>query len=93
LGDRLVVVSDGVLESEPVEAVRYPSPEHMSGWWITTDRYNGDVQSLRTHHLYHLTAARPELAQYLALPYGFRFNLARGEDIWFDPEVARQPPV
>lgn len=91
LGDRMVVVSAGVLEGDPVQGVRYPSPGHMSGWWISTDRYDGDVKSLRTVHLYHLTAARPELARYLALPDGFRFSTeGAAEDVWFDPEALRE---
>lgn len=85
--DRLVVISDGVLEGDAVQGVRYPSPEHMSGWWITTGRYNGDVKTLRREHLYHLTAARPDLARYVALPFGFRFDLAQREDVWFDPKT------
>ena len=89
--DKLVAISPGVMEGDPVEAVRYPSPEHMSGWWITTDRYDGNVHSLRTEHLYHVTAARPELARYLALPHGFRVDLRNGERVWFDQEVAKQP--
>jgi hypothetical protein len=40
--------------------------------------------------LYHLTAARPDLARYLALPFGFRFDQASGEDVWFDEQVARE---
>lgn len=87
--DQLVVVSDGVLEGDAVQGVRYRSPEHMSGWWITTDRYNGDTKSLRREHLYHLTAARADLARYVALPFGFRFDLAHHEDVWFDPETLR----
>jgi len=82
--DKLVVISDGVLEGDAVQGVRYPSPENMSGWWITTDRYNGDIKSLKQEHLYHLTAARADLARYVALPYGFRFDLAQHEDVWFD---------
>lgn len=89
--DRLVVISEGVLEGDSVQGVRYPSPEHMSGWWITTDRYDGNLGSLKNEHLYHLTAARPELARYLALPYGFRFDLSKSEDIWFDADVANEP--
>jgi hypothetical protein len=88
--DKLVVLSAGVMEGEPVQGVRYPSPEHMSGWWVTTNRYDGDVGSLRREHLYHLTAARPDLAQYLALPHGFRFDLASREDVWLDARVAEQ---
>lgn len=91
--DKLVVLSEGVFEGDPVEGVRYPSPEHMSGWWITTDRYNGDIKSLTTHHAYDLTAKRPDLAQYLALPYGFRFAQGDQEYIWFDSKVADEPVV
>lgn len=85
--DQLVVISDGVLEGDAVQGVRYRSPEHMSGWWITTDRYNGDAGSLRREHLYHLTAARADLASYVSLPFGFRFDLAHHEDVWFDPKT------
>ncbi len=88
--DQLAVISEGVLEGDPLQGVRYPSPDHMSGWWLTTDRYNGDIKSLRREHLYHVTAARPDLARYVALPYGFRFDLAHEEDIWFDKDVAGQ---
>lgn len=91
--DQLVVISDGVLNSkEPVQGVRYPSPAHMSGWWITSNRYNGDTASLQTTHTYHVVAARPGLAPYLALPYGFRFDFAVAEDVWFDDDVANSPP-
>lgn len=87
--DKLSVVSKGVLEGLPVQGVRYPSPDHMSGWWITTDQYDGDINSLMNEHNYHLTAARPDLAKYLALPPGFRFDLSSFEDIWFEEEVAK----
>lgn len=85
-GDQLVVISEGVFDDEPVQGVRYPSPEHMSGWWITTDWYNGDVATLKTVHAYHLTAQRPDLARYLALSYGFRFY-SESAEIRFDPKV------
>lgn len=88
--DQLVVVSDGVLEGDAIKAVRYPSPEHMSGWWMVTDRYNGDVNSMRQEHMYHLTARRPDLAPYIALPFGYRFDLTRHEDVWLDEEVLQE---
>jgi hypothetical protein len=87
----LAAVSDGVLEGDAVEAVRYPSPEHMSGWWLTTNRYNGNIKSLKCLHLLHVTAARSDLVRYLALPDGYRFNLVGGERVWFDEAVAREP--
>jgi hypothetical protein len=90
--DQLVVISAGVLEGYPVQGVRYPSPANMSGWWITTDQYDGHVKSLEREHLYHVTAARPDLARYIALPHGYRFDLSDKEDIWFDSEVANSSP-
>jgi hypothetical protein len=85
--DQLAVISDGVLEGDAVKGVRYEPLEHMSGWWLVTDRYDGNVESMRREHLYHLTAKRPDLARYIALPAGFRFDLSNGEDVWFDEEA------
>jgi hypothetical protein len=86
--DKLTVVDEGVLMGRPIEAVRYSSPEHMSGWWITSDQYTGDSTTLRPEHTYHLTAARPEIARYLALPYGFRFTIHdKQSDAWLDEQV------
>lgn len=87
LYDRTVVLSDGVLEGDPVEGVRYPSPEHMSGWWVTTDRYDGDPRSLRGEHLFHVCVIRSDLAGYLALPPGYRFDTS-SRRVWFDQAVA-----
>lgn len=86
--DRIVVISDGVLEGHPVEGVRYPSPEHMSGWWLTTSDYSGDIKDLQKLHLFHVTSKRPDLVRYLALPYGFRFSQDT-RSVWFDEIVAK----
>jgi len=85
--DQLSVVSQGVFEGLPVQGVRYSSPDHMSGWWITTDQYDGNINSLKHEHTYHVTAVRPDLAKYLALPPGFRFDTSQGEDVWSDEQV------
>lgn len=84
--EQLIVISEGVFERDDVQGVRYPSPNHMSGWWITTDRYDGNVSSLKTVHAYHLTAKRPDLAKFIALTYGYRFYSDNGE-VRFDPKV------
>lgn len=81
------MISDGVLEGQAIEAVRYPSPAHMSGWWLITDRYDGNFRSMRREHLYHLTAKRPDFAPFLALPFGFRVDLSGEERVWFDAQV------
>lgn len=85
---KLTAVSTGVLEGRPVQAVRYNLGDPMSGWLIVTDQYDGDIKNLTNHHTYHVTATRPDLAKYLALPCGFRFDQTSGEKAWFDPEAA-----
>ena len=91
--DQLAAIDEGVFQGLPVQGVRYPSPEHMSGWWITTDAYGG-VESLKTHHMYHVTARRPDIAKYVALPFGFALDLREleREHVWYDPEVAASEP-
>jgi hypothetical protein len=91
--DQMIVVSDGVLEGDPVEGVRYPSPDHMSGWWLTTSKYNGNSDSLKTEHAYHVYEKRPDLIKFLALPHGYRFMENKEKhDIWFDEKAAVQKP-
>ncbi|WP_438810549.1 immunity protein Imm33 domain-containing protein, partial [Pseudomonas syringae] len=46
-------------------------------------RYNGDTQTLKTVHAYHVAEHRPDLVKFLALPFGYRFHEASG-DVWKD---------
>ena len=89
--DQLVVMSEGVYEGDVVEGVRYPSPEHMSGWWLTTNRYDGDIKSLKTVHFSHIAEKRPDITDFLRLPYGYRFFSGDGST-WFDQKVADAEP-
>lgn len=84
--DQLVVVSAGVLKGNtPIEGVRYESPDHMSGWWLSDDDYDGNIDSLETVHFLHIIEKRPDLATYMGLPYGYRFLLGAAKDhVWFD---------
>ncbi|WP_159888401.1 immunity protein Imm33 domain-containing protein [Paenibacillus puerhi] len=85
-----IVISKGVYEGLGVDAVRYPSPEHMTGWWVTTDLYDGDTDSLMKVHFYHVAFNRPDLLRYFALPFGFRFYINETEnDIWFDENTLK----
>lgn len=84
---QLIVVSDGVLDGDETDGVRYPAPDHMSGWWLTTDRFDGNTESLHGEHVHHVCAARPDLAKFLALPIGARFD-SRIDRAWFDANVA-----
>ena len=83
--DQLVATSKGVHEGDVVQGVRYEAPEHMSGWYLTTGRYDGNVDSLMVEHLYHVLDRRPDLARYVALPPGYRFDTTSGDDdVWLD---------
>jgi hypothetical protein len=85
---QLVVVDDGALAGGDVRGVRYPSRDHMSGWWITRAAWPA-VDDLETIHLPHVILERPDLVQLLALPFGWRFATAGGHTAWFDEAVAR----
>lgn len=86
-----IVISKGVYEGLGVDAVRYPSPEYMTGWWITTELYDDNIDSLMNVHYFHVAFKRPDLIKYLALPYGFRFYITEQEkEIWFDKEVLEE---
>ena len=87
--EQLCAVSVGVYEGELAHGVRYHAPPHMSGWYVTTDRYDGDVHSLIVEHVRHLVERRPDIAPLLALPPGYRFT-SDGTlmDVRFDDAVA-----
>lgn len=83
-----IVISKGVYEGLAVEGVRYPSPDHMSGWWLTTDLYDDNINSLMTVHFFHVAFKRPDILKYLALPFGCRFNINNvAGNAWFDKKV------
>ncbi|UKB85371.1 hypothetical protein LF887_07025 [Chryseobacterium sp. MEBOG06] len=73
--NQMIVISDGVYEGKDIEGIRYDSPEHMSGWWLITDDYDDNISSLKTVHFYHVIFRRPDILKYLALPFGYRFQL------------------
>ena len=82
-------------EGDQVDAVRYPSPEHMSGWYIYTYT-DSDTELMKLYHAYHISEARPDFAYLLGLPYGCRFawHEESGEYVWwYDDEVASEPVV
>ena len=89
--DQMCAVSAGVLEGDPVQGVRYRAPSHMSGWYLTTSRYDGDHRSLRVEHVAHVVDRRPDVAAFLGLPPGYRFDVGGGTaEAWFDAAVAGQ---
>jgi hypothetical protein len=70
---QMIVISKGVYEGKDIEAIRYDSPKHMCGWWLITDDYDDNIESLMTVHYYHVAFKRPDILKYLAIPFGYRF--------------------
>jgi hypothetical protein len=86
-----IAISQGVYDGLPINGVRYPSPLHMTGWWLTTDLYNDKIESLMVVHFYHVAFKRADILPYLALPNGFRFYIGHNDvSVRFDNEVASQ---
>ena len=69
-----IAISSGVLEGKNVQGIRYDEPNHMSGWYITTDEYDGNIANMRVIELQNLVVKRKDLLQFLALPAGFFFE-------------------
>ena len=86
-----VVYSKGIYEGLPIEAVRYPSPNHMTGWYLTTEMYDNNTENLMLDHFFHFAFGRPELLGLLSLPSGFRFFYSKEEsEVWFDQAVLEE---
>jgi hypothetical protein len=82
----------GPMGESPVNGLRHPVVGDTCGWYIWTggaiDEH--DSSFFRPLHLRHVVGAHPEVVPYLALPPGWRFQIAAGyEDIWFDGSILR----
>lgn len=85
-----ISVSKEIYEGREVNGVRYNAPNHMTGWYLTSNSFDGDINSLVVDHLYHILKERPDLAKYLALPPGYRFYKdEKEEEAWFDESVLK----
>ena len=76
---------------QPINALRHPKQEKIDGWYMWS---GGEIPQDRDDffspvHVEHLMEQRPEVLKYLALPYGWRFQIDDNgyEDVWYDPEI------
>lgn len=49
-----IPISKEIYHGSEVNGVRYDSESHMTGWYLTSNSYVGDISSLAVDHLYHL---------------------------------------
>jgi hypothetical protein len=78
------------MDSLPINGLRHPPVGAASGWYLWTggevDR--ADDGFFRPVHMAHLDRMHPDVVRYLALPAGWRFQVApQHEDLWFDPSL------
>jgi hypothetical protein len=82
-----IAISPGVLEGDYVQGIRYPAPKHMSGWYITSYKYNGNINELKVLKVFELIRERKDILRYLALPVGFVFEIgSETSKVWFEKE-------
>lgn len=77
------------LHLEPLNGLRHPEQGELSGWFI----WGGDELSqasdfFKPLHVAYVAERCPAAVKYLALPAGWRFLTASGqEDVWLDPAL------
>jgi len=70
----------------PLNALRHPPAAGTCGWYIWWgDTWTSDPEFYQPLHVAHLGDRCPDIIPHLALPPGWRVQLAPGhEDCWFD---------
>ncbi|MEV8511516.1 hypothetical protein [Dactylosporangium sp. NPDC051484] len=89
LDDMLAVAKGFSWTDLPINGLRHPRTEGLSGWYLwSSETFPEADDAFEAHHVRHLTHQRPEIMAYLALPAGWRFLLAPGyEDVWPDDSL------
>lgn len=77
----------GPMDGLPLNGLRHPPDEGTCGWfiWAGGEIDPEDDTFFRPAHVAHIDRLHPSVAPYLALPPGWRFQIAPDyEDVWFD---------
>jgi len=73
----------------PINGLRHPPEGDTTGWFIWAgEQLSDDPGFFEPVHVGHLAELCPKVVPYLALPPGWRFLIAPGnEDVWEDPSL------
>jgi hypothetical protein len=87
--DPETVIGVGPLDLRPLNGLRHPPNGQSSGWYIWSGgEIPSDPDFFRPIHVSHLREIAPEAMAYLALPPGWRFQVAPDhEDVWADDQL------
>jgi len=84
-----VGIALSTLGQQPINGLRHPPESGTSGWFIWAGEHLSSAPDFfQPLHVQHLAEQCPEALPYLALPPGWRFLVAPGqEDVWFDASL------
>jgi hypothetical protein len=87
--DSKVGIALNTLGKQPLNGLRHPPTENMSGWFIWGGtELSEDPEFFAPLHTAHLEEKLPEVLEFLGLPAGYRFLLAGDHvDVWFDAKL------
>jgi hypothetical protein len=81
------MVAIGPMVGKPINGLRHPPESGSSGWfiWAGGEIDQADGSFFEPMHVSHLPTTYAVVIPYLALPPGWRFQIAPNhEDVWFD---------
>ncbi len=85
--ERLGIAID-TLQRLPLNALRHPSQDGTSGWYIWGGELSDAPDFFQPLHVHHLVMHAQTLVPYLALAPGWRVLLAPGQvEVWYDPAL------
>ena len=71
--DQKIVITEGIESGDGFRGIRYSAPEHMSGWWLLTDKYEGAASAKKLLCIKDLILIRPDVIPFLAIDVGMGF--------------------
>ena len=79
------------LGRQPINGLRHPPESGTSGWFLWAgEELSSAPDFFQPVHVLHLSERWPEVLPYLALPPGWRFLVAPGqEEVWFDASLLK----
>jgi len=83
-----IALTKDIYDGSEVNGVRYSAPSHMTGWYLTSNSYKGDVNTLIVEYLYFIIDKRFDIIKFLSLPIGYRFYRDNQEEsFWLDEQI------
>jgi hypothetical protein len=83
------------LGAAPINGLRLAPTDTTNGWYIWCGKeMSREPDFFSPLHVEHIAEYLPAVAEYLALPPGYRFLIdgSNYEDVWFDEQLLQEAP-